>query len=363
MQLVIEPDGTVRCIYAEEIDLADWAAPLLVAHPTSSRTSMDAGGRSVPGRRPIEGPFEFVARPWWPSKLGWKATGSARGRAVNGLRIVLFPLFRGDRLMIATCDPRHWTSGDNDSAADEPSAPPALGRPGIPGQRPGDDGLIEVEKLTIVILYTEQPHSGHWPSGWPVIPAAVFPGGSVLAASENCRFLRTCRSSRFRPPGLSPRSASNELLVLGLQLDRELDRHARYPQRQVRKHLQLPKLWAAFRPADVANITGDGPELAAYANRTGRPPQRCLNICGATTLAWPAILWHGSATTGSKPWRCLPIWLDFPSGRCSGWENCRTISSAIRTQRSTTSMKAASGPQAKASIGLCLTKLPVGALP
>jgi len=55
-----------------------------------------------------------------------------------------------------------------------------------------------------------------------------------------------------------------------------LAEQARYPQRQVRKHLQLPKLWAAFRPADVANITGDGPELAAYASRTGRHPQRLL---------------------------------------------------------------------------------------
>jgi hypothetical protein len=70
--------------------------------------------------------------------------------------------------------------------------------------------------------------------------------------------------------------ASKELLVPGLGLERELDRHARYQQRQVREQIQLPKLWAGFRAADAAGITGDGPELAAYAQRTGRPPQSLL---------------------------------------------------------------------------------------
>jgi hypothetical protein len=142
---------------------------------------------------------------------------------------------------------------------------------------PVTDGLIEVEKLTIVILYTEQFHSGHSALRLAGYSGNRVPWGVRLGGAENCKFFKDL-SLQPVPAARGYRLdlASKELLVLGLQLDRELDRHARYPQRQVRKHLQLPKLWAAFRPADVANITGGGPELAAYANRTGRHPQRLL---------------------------------------------------------------------------------------
>ena len=67
-----------------------------------------------------------------------------------------------------------------------------------------------------------------------------------------------------------------DMLTLGLGLERELDRHARFCQQRVREQVCLPKLWAAFQPADGANMTGDGPELATYAARTGRSPQRLL---------------------------------------------------------------------------------------
>ena len=48
MQLVIEPSGTVRCIYTEEIDLAAWAVPPSSVHPASSQTSRDAGWPTCP---------------------------------------------------------------------------------------------------------------------------------------------------------------------------------------------------------------------------------------------------------------------------------------------------------------------------
>jgi hypothetical protein len=139
------------------------------------------------------------------------------------------------------------------------------------------DGLIEVEKLCMVILYTEWLRSGHHALRLAGYSGNRIPWGVRFGGAENCKFfkdllLQPVPAARGYRLGL----ASHELLVLGLQLDRELDRHARYRQCQVRKHLQLPKLWSAFQPSDEANITGDGPELAAYASRTGRHPQRLL---------------------------------------------------------------------------------------
>jgi hypothetical protein len=92
------------------------------------------------------------------------------------------------------------------------------------------------------------------------------------------------------------------LLTLGLGLERELDRHARYRQGQVREQVLLPKLWAGFPVADAASITGDGPELAAYAARTGRSPQRLLEHLrrdhldmACYPLAWVSHLWEKAA--------------------------------------------------------------------
>jgi hypothetical protein len=127
-----------------------------------------------------------------------------------------------------------------------------------------------------------------------------IPWGVRFGGAEQCRFFKNL-SLQPVPGARGCRLdlASEELLVLGLQLDRELDRHARYRQRQAREHVQLPKLWAGFRPADAASITGDGPELAAYAARTGRLPQRLLehlrrDLFGLVLypLAWVSHCWQ-----------------------------------------------------------------------
>ena len=149
------------------------------------------------------------------------------------------------------------------------------------------DGLIEVEKLTIVLLYTEQLHSGHCALRLAGYSGNRIPWGVRLGGAENCKFFKDL-SLQPVPAARGYRLdlASTELLALGLGLERELDRHAHYRQREVRQYLQLPKLWAAFRPADEANITGDGPELAAYAEphrqatraSTGTPPPQPLRF-------------------------------------------------------------------------------------
>ena len=68
--------------------------------------------------------------------------------------------------------------------------------------------------------------------------------------------------------------ANEELLTLGLQLERDMDRHVR-SHKPLRDRPSLPKLWAGFPAEIAASITGDGPELAAYAVRIGTDPM-CL---------------------------------------------------------------------------------------
>ena len=158
-----------------------------------------------------------------------------------------------------------------------PTQPRPLAAMGYLANGPVIDGLIEIEKLCIVILYGEQLRPGHNALRLAGHFGNRVPWGVRFGGPENCQF---CKDLLLQPvPGARGYRldlASTELLALGLDLHRELVRHARYRQRQVREQVRLPKLWAGFRSADAASITGDGPELAAYAARTGRPPQHLL---------------------------------------------------------------------------------------
>jgi hypothetical protein len=165
---------------------------------------------------------------------------------------------------------------------------------------PVTDGLIPVERLTIILLYDAPIRPGHCALRLAGYFGSRIPWGVRFGGPENCRFVKDLRLQPV-PGGSGYRLdlASEDLLMLGLGLARVLDRCARYRQGQVREHVCLPKLWAAFSPADVMNITGDGPELAAYARRTGRSPQRLLehlrrDHLGMTIfpLAWVSHRWQ-----------------------------------------------------------------------
>ena len=78
MQLIITPGGAVRCIYSEDIDLAALGSPTI---SRASHVEPDQQGRwwadLSPVGGPSLGPFPHAARPWRPSTLGWRPTGSA----------------------------------------------------------------------------------------------------------------------------------------------------------------------------------------------------------------------------------------------------------------------------------------------
>ena len=144
------------------------------------------------------------------------------------------------------------------------------------------DGLIEIENLTLVILWDEVIRPGCCALRVAGYSGSRIPWGVRFGGTDNRRF---CKDLFLQPvagaQGFRMDLDDPELLVLGMKLHRDLDRSMRHPRRRLHAHVQLPKLWAAFRPADAANITGDGPELAAYAARTGRPPHELLHACGA----------------------------------------------------------------------------------
>ncbi len=166
------------------------------------------------------------------------------------------------------------------------------------------DGLIAVEKLTLIILCDELLRPGHCALRLAGYSGSRVPWGVRFGGSENCRFFKDLRLQPVPGArGYRLDLASTELLALGLRLERELDRCVRYRQRPVREQVCLPKLWAGFQPADAASITGDGPELEAYATRTGRSPQRLLKHLRRDQfglvfhpLAWVSHHWQQAVT-------------------------------------------------------------------
>lgn len=165
---------------------------------------------------------------------------------------------------------------------------------------PVTQGLIEIEKLTIVILYDEPTDKGRLTIRMAGYSAGRVPWGVCVGGPEQCRFFKDLSLQPVpQARGYRLDLGSAELLQLGLKLDRELDRLARYRQRQVREQVRLPKLWAGFRAAAATGITADGPELADYARHTGRQPDELMEHLrrrhfGLTLypLAWVSHYWR-----------------------------------------------------------------------
>jgi hypothetical protein len=159
---------------------------------------------------------------------------------------------------------------------------PARTRPlaalGYLTQGPVIEGLVEVDKLCIVILYDVPVRPGHCTLRLAGYSGAPVPWGVKWGGAEQCRFLKDLLLQPVpNGPGLRLSTGSTDLLRLGLQLDRELERHFRQPSLPLRQQLRLPCLWAGFRPADAACITGDGPELESYSRRSGKSAWRLMD--------------------------------------------------------------------------------------
>lgn len=160
------------------------------------------------------------------------------------------------------------------------------------------EGLVEIEKLLLVVLYDAPTGRGQHAVRLAGYSGDRVPWGIKWGGSEQCRFLKNLLLQPVaNGPGLRLSTTSTELLHLGLQLDRELERHLRQPSLPVRQQLRLPCLWAGFKPADAVAITGEGPELEAYSRRTGKSAEGLLEgirreYFGLSLYAFPWVSHH-----------------------------------------------------------------------
>lgn len=129
-------------------------------------------------------------------------------------------------------------------------------------------GLVELECLTLVVLYDKPLCNDQCALRLAGYSGTQVPWGVMWGGPQQCRFFKDL-SLQPVPQGRGLRLdlARPSLLRFGLRLAHELDRHARHPSLPRREHLRLPCLWAAFKPEDAAGLQGDGPELEAYARR------------------------------------------------------------------------------------------------
>jgi hypothetical protein len=164
--------------------------------------------------------------------------------------------------------------------------------------------LIEIERLTLVILYDEPEPTGRIALRLAGYAATRVPWGVRFGGPGECRF--------FKDLALQPVPAGGgyrlnltrpDVLRLGLKLERQLNRRVRYCPGPMPAQPRLPKLWAGFSAAAAAEIRGDGPELFDYVRHTGQRPEELMarlrrHHAGLVLypLAWVSHHWQEALT-------------------------------------------------------------------
>jgi hypothetical protein len=142
---------------------------------------------------------------------------------------------------------------------------------------PAVGGLIEIDKLVLVVLYDERIQGKRHSLRLAGFSGRPVPWGVCWGDRSGSKFFKDLRLepvSQARGRRLDADDA--ELLQLGIELEEQLQQHYCDRWRRVRRHPLLPRLWAGFRPSDDPKIKGDGPELAAACRRRCEPPQQVL---------------------------------------------------------------------------------------
>jgi hypothetical protein len=139
------------------------------------------------------------------------------------------------------------------------------------------DGLVEIENLVLVVLYDEVTDTGQLALRLAGFGGARMPWGVKWGGADQSKFFKDLLL-RPIPGARGPRldAGRTKPLQLAMQLDRQLQRYSRRPWLVRRQRLRLPRLWAGFRASLVAEVTGDGPELAAEVHRTRKAASRLL---------------------------------------------------------------------------------------
>jgi hypothetical protein len=139
------------------------------------------------------------------------------------------------------------------------------------------DGLVEIENVVLVALYDELHDDGRLSLTLAGYSGARVPWG-VQWGGPSQNLFRKDLFLRPRPQayGRCLDSSRSRLLHLALELDRSLTDTVRRPRSVGGRQWVLPRLWAGFRPSRLADISADGPELAAAAERSGKTPTELL---------------------------------------------------------------------------------------
>ena len=164
------------------------------------------------------------------------------------------------------------------------------------------DGLIEIEKLLTVLLYDEPTDKGRLALRLVGYSASRVPWGVRFGGPEQCRF--------FKDLSLQPVPQAR-----GYRLDLASANFCNWGSGSIVKSNVIGDT-ACGKSAktfvcpnsgpdsahDVEGITGDGPEVADYARRTGKSVQRLMeqlrrNYFGLTLhpLAWVSHHWQQAA--------------------------------------------------------------------
>jgi hypothetical protein len=184
------------------------------------------------------------------------------------------------------------------------------------------DHLVEIEKLVLVAVYDELLESGKLALRLAGFSGHPRPWGVAWGGREGSLFFKDLLlRPNVQARGRRLDASREDLLALALTLDRQIERHARYPWLVHARRLKLPCLWAAFRAAQAPHITGDGPELAASARQTGRSPKGLLaeskrvhEGLALYPLEWVSHEWQRAAGVFADL-RTFPRWQVFPLAR------------------------------------------------
>jgi len=123
--------------------------------------------------------------------------------------------------------------------------------------------------------------------------------------------------------------ARGELVLLGLRLAHERERHCRIRQLPVKRRVELPRLWAGFRSSVAGDLNADGPEFDAACRQSGKTPRQLFADArrheqGLTLfpLEWVSNHWEQAVTVFADLDR-LPkrqvIWVNDPEQDLAGY--------------------------------------------
>ncbi len=205
--------------------------------------------------------------------------------------------------MIAYANPRVINQWRHQLGRRQADGRRPLGALGYLANGPVVGGLIEIDKLVLVVLHDEQ-HRDAAVLSLTGFSARRVPWGVEWGGHQGSRFFKDLRLQPVpQARGRRIDGDGAQLVQLGLQLDRQVERHCQERWLPVRRYLRLPRLWAGFRYSNVSAVHGDGPELAAICRKRKRSAADLLqavhrehNGLVLYPLDWVSHLWQQAET-------------------------------------------------------------------